>query len=175
MIPQDFIVVTKMEAAERQLTQAILMFFNKQDAVSIHTLAASSYQIITDICNKQGVIRELEDSEHLEQWGIKKQVLDAVKRPQNFFKHADKDGDDTIKLNPSLSACLMMSSVQYLIELKRPRTPEYLTFQTWFYLKFPSDLNKEAREIISSKATNINADDYSLFLESMHNQRNLET
>jgi argininosuccinate synthase len=43
------IIVTKIEAARRQLNTAIELWFNDGDPVSIHTLASSAHQIIHDL------------------------------------------------------------------------------------------------------------------------------
>ena len=48
----DTIVVTKIEAARRQLRSAIELWFADADPVSIHTLSAASYQIIHDLNRK---------------------------------------------------------------------------------------------------------------------------
>lgn len=75
MGPSDFVVVSKLEAAERQLDAAIRLFFAREDAVSVHTLAAAAYQVIIDICKQRGIERELEDSKILDELGIKREFL----------------------------------------------------------------------------------------------------
>ena len=42
--------ITKLEAAERQLAQAIRLFFGQGDEIAIHTLASTAYQILSDMC-----------------------------------------------------------------------------------------------------------------------------
>src|SRR5438067_13371157 len=100
----EFQTVAKLEVAQRQLAQAIRLFFDSGDQVAIHTLASAAYQIFSDVCGKRGIPREIEDSAILDEMGVKKQVLEAMPRPQNFFKHADRDGDEaTVRFSPMLS------------------------------------------------------------------------
>ena len=44
-----FEMVTRLEAAERQLRVAIRMFFERKDMIAVHTLAAAALQILDDL------------------------------------------------------------------------------------------------------------------------------
>ena len=46
-------VITKLEAAKRQLDCALELFFDEKDAVPIHTLACAAHQVIYDINRDQ--------------------------------------------------------------------------------------------------------------------------
>lgn len=48
-------IVTKIEAASRQLREAILLFFEERDAIAIHTIVASAHQILSDVGKRKGV------------------------------------------------------------------------------------------------------------------------
>jgi hypothetical protein len=48
--------IAKLDAAKRQLTVAIRLFFNHADPVAIHTLAAAAYQILYDLSKGHGMI-----------------------------------------------------------------------------------------------------------------------
>jgi hypothetical protein len=171
LIAQEFFVVSKLEAAERQLDQAILLFFSRKDQVSIHTLATSAYQIISDICKKKGIEREIEDSAVLEKLGIKHELIDAIRKPQNFFKHADKDADQSVRLNPMLTACFMMSAVQYLLKLRTNQTAECEVFRFWFFLRKPEDAPQEVKALLGATPSTIDPDDYEFFSEAIELNR----
>jgi hypothetical protein len=47
--------VTKIDAAERQIKEAIKLFFERRDQISIHTLAGAANQILYDISNESGM------------------------------------------------------------------------------------------------------------------------
>ena len=46
-------MITKIQAAERQLDTAIRLFFGNVDHLSAYTLAAASREITDDLCEKQ--------------------------------------------------------------------------------------------------------------------------
>jgi hypothetical protein len=96
------ITFDKIEAASRQLTTAIELWFADGDPVSIHTLACSAYQIVHDINEKTGGPDLLYDSlvvkdEYRTYW------INTIKRAYNFSKHADRDPNDTMELEPSVN------------------------------------------------------------------------
>jgi hypothetical protein len=165
--PTDFSIVSKLEAAERQLDMAIRLFFKREDAVSVHTLAAAAYQIITDICKQKGIERELEDSEILDEFGVKRELLAQIRRPQNFFKHADNDIDGQVKLKPMQTALFIMSSAQYLLRLRAVQSPECEVYRIWFILLFPESIPLEARKKAGFADFKIRANDYEFFSEEI--------
>ncbi len=111
LLNETFHIVSKLEAAERQLRQAVRLFFQRGDDVAIHTLAAAAYQILSDLCEHKGIEREMEDSAILDEMGVKGEVLATTRKPQTFFMHADKDPEGTVRFNPLLSACLILSDI----------------------------------------------------------------
>jgi hypothetical protein len=133
--------------------------------VAVHTLAAAAYQIISDLCELKGIKRALEDSPILEEIGVKGEVLAAMRKPQNFFKHADRDPLGTVQFNPHLSACLILYAVQYFYTITGKQFPEGQVFRVWFCLRFPDQVEPDAKELLSKIPPGIEADDYSLFLE----------
>jgi hypothetical protein len=56
-------LLSKFDVAERQLLQAIRMFFGEEDPVSIHTLAEAAAQVLNDIGEKYGARSFLRDSD----------------------------------------------------------------------------------------------------------------
>jgi hypothetical protein len=106
-------MITKIDAAERQLDTAIKLFFENVDHLSSYTLAAASREITDDLCDKKK--SELFRSE-LERMGdpqkvflsfrdeieirIKdeyhKEAFRLIKKNVNFLKHANKDPNETI-------------------------------------------------------------------------------
>src|SRR5579872_5153508 len=46
--------VTKLEAAKRQLTAAIRLFFDGGDEIAVHTLAVASYDILHTLSKRKG-------------------------------------------------------------------------------------------------------------------------
>lgn len=134
----DFITITKIEAAERQLAQAVRMFFDRADAVSIHTLASAAYQILIDICKVRGISREMEDSKILEEMGVQKQVMNAMREPQNFFKHSHKgDADETVRFSKMLAPYMLLSASHYHYTITGTQLEECVILRTWFFISHP--------------------------------------
>ena len=74
--------ISKLDAARRQLDTAVRLYFSEADPVSIHTLAAASYQLIVDV-NKAcggGASPMLVDSQY-----VKPEMRDYIlDKPKGF-------------------------------------------------------------------------------------------
>ena len=82
----------KIDAARNQLKEAISLWFHDGDLASMHMLACSAHQIVSDINQKLGGRDLIYDSllvkdEYRSEW------IKTIKGPYNFLKHADKDAD----------------------------------------------------------------------------------
>jgi hypothetical protein len=84
--------ITKLDAAIRQLTTAIRLFFEDQDPISVYTLAHASMEILSKLCERAGKDRYLQQV--AEKHGLtEKEARQIVSYGKNFFKHADRDAD----------------------------------------------------------------------------------
>lgn len=159
--------ITKLEAARRQLQQAIRLFFMRGDAVAVHTLAAAAYQILSDLCEKRGITRQIEDSAILDQLGYKQEVLRAIRAPQNFFKHANVDPESAVHFNPDLSLGMLMLATDMYCALTKQTMPEGQVLRSWFFLKYPQTVPADMRDRFSSVTPMPDLDDFPFFLELM--------
>ncbi len=164
-VDTSFHVISKLDAAERQLCQAVRLFFQRGDCVAIHTLAAAAYQITIDLCEHKNIQREIEDSPILVEMGAKGEVLAAIRKPQNFFKHADKNSEGTVRFNPLLSTCLILYAVQYFYAICGKKFPEGQVFQIWFFLRFPDRMPPDVKILLSKLPNVISQNDYVFFLD----------
>jgi hypothetical protein len=107
-------MITKLDAAERQLNTAIRLFFENRDRLSSYTLAVASREVTDDLIeNKsdevfQAELTRLGDPERV-RLSFREQYKDLIKpkhykdalvlsrKLQNFLKHAGKDPDATIE------------------------------------------------------------------------------
>ena len=86
------ITVTKIEAARRQLEVAVLLYFNDRDALAIHTLATAAEGVLETLVARAGKTTPLQDSLAAQiPPELQKTVTQAMRGPQNFLKHADRD------------------------------------------------------------------------------------
>ena len=104
--------ITKLDAASRQLGEAIRMFFEGRDALAIHTLAAAAQGILRDVAKATGAEHQsiLHDhpqipAERRREW------IAAVNAPRNFLKHADKDPEGTIEFDEEENERVLLDAV----------------------------------------------------------------
>jgi hypothetical protein len=152
-------MITKIDAAERQLDTAIKLFFENIDRLSSYTLAAASQEITNDLCDKKK--SELFRSE-LERLGephkvrlsfrdeleirIKtehhKEAFRLIKKNINFLKHADKDPNETIEeISIKELSLVIFFSIRNFNLLTKRRTRAMDVFLAWFSAN-NSDLTK---------------------------------
>ena len=104
--------VSKLEAAERQLAVATELYFRDSDPVAIHSLVAAAYNVIRDL-SKHRKAPPMAVKDHLltpVSAGKRQQVRDWVNSFENFFKHADRDPDAEIELNPDITEIMLMDA-----------------------------------------------------------------
>jgi len=96
------IVINKLDSARRQLITAIRIYFTNGDEVSTHTLTAAAFEILDDLDKHGANTGSIFD--HAEQY-IKPEYVEEFRklrpRAQNFFKHADRDPEDSFTFYPS--------------------------------------------------------------------------
>ncbi len=162
-------MITKTDAAERQLNTAIHLFFENRDHLSSYALAVASREI-TD-----GVIKswrsDLYQREVARVGGPLKfllsyrEYLEALIKPecykksiklfhkwQNFLKHADKDPDAEIEpFTTKLLALVIIFAIKNYVLLTQHWTTEMVTFFAWFAVAEPQ-LVEFAPEDVMAKA-----------------------
>lgn len=134
--------LNKFDVAERQLNQAIKLFFDDGDAVSIHTLAEASCQILYDLRYKYPVHSFLKDADFIRD-EYKKYWLNIIHKPRNFFKHADHDCDEVLDFKEIFNHFPLLDAVSMYTKVKGSWTPESLLFVCWFLINYPHLLNKD--------------------------------
>jgi hypothetical protein len=101
--------VTKLDAAQRQLRQAILLFFRQGDVCSVHTLACASSQVLNDTLSAQGAGGLLRNK-HLIVDGKQKVWFDSIKKTENFLKHADRDHSQSAFIDSRITILFLLES-----------------------------------------------------------------
>jgi hypothetical protein len=142
------IVITKIEAARRQLETAVALYFNDRDVVSIHTLAAAAHNVLADLHRRQGeggaatmrgILETYVKEEH------KKFVMDKFHEAENFFKHADRDPDAKLTFNTDQPVLVLWDAIVYHRTLTAELPPLFAAFNSWFMIthtelfNFPSE------------------------------------
>ena len=148
--------VSKLDAARRQLDCAIELWFLNKDDVCIHTLTAAAYQIIHDINQKKGGVRDLLYDSAVIKDEYRSMWIATIKRPVNFFKHADNDSEDIIEFRPFSSLLFMLFSLLGLGAIGEQTNDVEDALTTWIALNEPNLVRENYRKLLA-KSISVNA------------------
>lgn len=129
--------LSKFDVAERQLNQAVALFFREEDPVSIHTLAEAATQVLYDLRESFGGTSLLRNSdrireEHKVEWNA------CLVRSRNFFKHADRDPNEVHDFREEFNHFSLIEAVNLYLSAKKRWTPESLLYFAWFMARYPN-------------------------------------
>lgn len=145
----------KFQVAESQLITAIDLFFTKRDPVSIHTLACASNEILDGLCSQKGLERSLIHrgvNQFVDNKKDKKEIINIINRPKNFFKHAFNEKEKFIEFNDRLSETIIWDSISMYKKITDNQiTIEMLIFSAFFRTDNDHlwETDKESNEIKS--------------------------
>ena len=134
--------INKVEVAKRQVSEAVTLFFESRDIVVIHTIIASSHQVLLDVGKESGVISVIKNSEGMTREEFRRHIR-TINEPYNFFKHADNDPKGKINIAPIdrytsdfiLDAILMLQNITGDLPL------EAKVFWGWFVSTYPDEFD----------------------------------
>ncbi len=135
--------IDKVLAANSQPDEAIRLFFERRDPISIHTLAFAAHQVLFDLSRAHRsstlIVSGLKDS-----YGappeLTKEWHRILKEPANFFKHADKDCSEKLDFDPEVTTAFLFDCTFMLEHLGHTISDEAAAFRLWFFLKYPDAL-----------------------------------
>lgn len=168
---REVITLTKLEIADRQLNEAITLFFEGRDCVSIHTLATASLQISLDHLTEDEVI---DNSILLDRRSIyikdecRREFLEHINKSRNFFKHADRDlkkGILSLEFKPDENeGCIFEAILSLSIASKRKEgSTEAKVFLAWLFSRHPTWVKEEYRaEMVCSRPVSVETALYTL-------------
>jgi hypothetical protein len=128
-------VITKQDAARRQLELAIQLYFDNGDLVAIHTLACAAREIFEKHCKLDNRHRLFDQIQKNYAEKSDKELWDVLNRARNFFKHPDPKGDlgTTIELGEADNRMTIFMAAYDCFSLLNEATPPlFLNFITWF-------------------------------------------
>ena len=136
--------LNKEQVAVRQLDSAIRFLFEGGDVVSVHTLACAAANVLRDILRGQGG-ETWHDAIVASHPGIEQTVRQTLARPQNFFKHADRDAEEELDFDENNNdEIIIVATLEYgeLLKLGAPSGRSTITipmsvFQLWYFAKDP--------------------------------------
>ncbi|WP_345737905.1 hypothetical protein [Prosthecobacter algae] len=137
-------IITKLDAAQRQLDTSFRLWFLEEDVVSVFTLAASAHQIIHDLNQRLRGEDLLFDSLIIKE-EFRNQYVAHLKRPWNFLKHADNDPDGVLKIDENSVHDFFLFSAKGLKQLGQNTSGITLVFLLWFGIHFPKYLRSKEK------------------------------
>lgn len=167
-----FQLLTKLECAERQMRVAIRLFFERRDMIAVHTLATAAQEVATDLAKRKGLKGVFEHAKELIVPEKLEEFFRRVRKPQNFFKHADRDPDDKLEFYYAATQYHLFDAVLLCILLKgdSPLTPEFIGFMAWFVGKYPDVFTDDGHGIVSQAkqlAHGLDFDNFPMILEAI--------
>ena len=157
--------ITKIQAAERQLKEAITLFFEERDPIAVMTLAAASHGILYPLAKREGKFGFLKDPIYIKDEHFK-EYLQIVNNPQNFLKHADQDPDGTIEFRAETTVYHIFDCIVLLEQLHKESNAETRTFKLWWGLQYPNYLKEGGyKDLLSNLPSSIDPERRKMFLE----------
>jgi hypothetical protein len=149
-------IITKLEAAHRQLTTAIRMYFDDDDLAAIHTLTCASREIYEKHCVAQGIERMFEQIQAANPNRTAKELWNVLNGPRNFLKHPETTMDlsATLELDDEMNAAMLWVACHDCGMLcGDAQPPEVQAYVSWFLVtRFPRDPPAEGHEITAAIA-----------------------
>ena len=158
--------ITKLDAARRNLATAIRLFFERGDAVAIHTLAAAAQSVMRDIARAKGLEHTsiLHDNPMIPT-DIRKEWIKAVNASRNFFKHADTDPEGSLEFNEKSNAQVLLDAALILTQLGDKPLAEANVFLGWFTTAHPETRGGLVNNLIGDYCirNHVSPDDFQRF------------
>ena len=164
----QFELVSKLQAARRQLREAIRMFFEKKDIIAIHTLATASHQVLFDLLKEHNQSQTefvlLNPDSPFIRDEKKKEWTKTIRGAQNFFKHGASDPNKTYKFYFGATPFYIFDATLMFSLLTSEYFYESHVFKTWCYIKYPEFIEnlKIKEEIESRKKTGLDPNDFEM-------------
>lgn len=139
------IPISKIDAAKRQLETAVNLYFQNADPVSIHTLSAAAHGILHALCKTRGIKSWIKNTGMIRK-GKEKEFEDMLNKPQNFFKHGERDLNKVHDFVPPVTEFFIWDSCQMYMQITTECPKPFHIFSVWFCLKHPNIIEHETFE-----------------------------
>ena len=128
--------ISKLVAARRHMNVAICLFFDRRDLLAVHSLAAASAQVLSDLCSARGLVSPLRGGDFIRP-ERRKEWISVLKGPENFLKHANHDPEAELNLDSRHTEIVLFDATCMYFRLVGELTFEAKVFQIWFLLGNP--------------------------------------
>jgi len=160
----DTETVSAIDAAKRQLKEAITLFFEQRDSVSIHTLASASHEILCKFAKNKGVESFIRNPKYAKNDKVWEEYRKWLKKWKNFFKHAEiKEG--CVEFPSELNTYIIHDCCHLYHQLIQETFWETEVWVRWVGLKHP-DFIKDGpfkTKVINEIPSSVDPDDFEYF------------
>jgi len=132
------ITCTKLEAASRQLDEAVALLFADRDPLAIRTLAAAAHGVLSDLVETKRAGQSWRTALFESSGLSRKDALEVLNGAQNFLKHADRDPDATLSFDEEENDYLLFFATLEVSELGHATSTSMQAFQVWFIACYPN-------------------------------------
>jgi hypothetical protein len=154
MTSPDKMVITKLDAAQRQLRTAIALWFNGGDDVSIHALAFAAYEVMHALSKRHNPYRRdlLFDTFYVKD-DYRSEFNIQLKKSASFFKHANRETETQIEFNPEISELFILFAIAGRELCEHPQSQEESAYLWWLQLNKPSMLTEKGQKFVAERIT----------------------
>jgi hypothetical protein len=126
------------------------MWFHDEDHISAHTLAFAAYEVAHFVSKAKHPTRDdlLLDSSQVKPHQ-RKQFNQVCRKAANFFKHADRDPDETIEFSSGLTQVFIYYAIRGIDICGVKLAPELDTFMYWMQVRNPVLMSEQAFKVFS--------------------------
>lgn len=145
------IEISKLDTGRRQLETALELYFRWADPISIHTLAAASRNVLSNLYEHRGaeptifltkILQEVVKPEH------HKMLRQKFREPENFFKHADRDPDETFAFQPEVTQFWLLEAIEAYTTLTHEQVPIFKAFRAWWMIHHRELLSEAPADLL---------------------------
>jgi hypothetical protein len=125
--------ISKLDAVRAQLDAAIELYFTCDNPIAVHTLTAAAYNVLRDMALKTGSEHPFIKTAFVDEYPDpkRKAIRNFLNHPENFLKHADRDPDALLTLNPQVTEILLLDALAYFRDKGEPKPKYYDAFKAW--------------------------------------------
>jgi len=162
--------ITKIEAAERQLKEAIRLSFERRDKLAIHTLAGAAHEILKDLGKKKGVTGLIKNVVGIKE-DKRTEYFRLVNHPKNFLKHANRDSENELDFNQMLNEVWLCDAIYLCEEITGKISHEMRIFRAWFMSKHPELSPMTMEQELEVMHSYKEFEDYEFWLKLLDNKK----
>jgi hypothetical protein len=128
--------VSKLDAATRQLQMAIVLYFQDEDPLGIHTIAGAAHGILRDLLVQRDGASSARAGGERVQSEHRTFVTAMVNNAKNFLKHAERDPHRVLAFNPDWTDFLLYEAIWMHITLASKLERASTIFLLWLSSKY---------------------------------------